>query len=94
MANIGLQWEVLSKIYLTPHVNMASVGFGTSKDYFKNALSPKGNWENADETSFVLAAGATLGYDSLLGPINLGASWTNEINKIRFFLSVGIPLYR
>lgn len=94
MANIGLQWEVLSKIYLTPHVNMASVGFGTSKDYFKNALSPKGNWENADETSLVLAAGATLGYDSLLGPINLGASWTNEINKIRFFLSVGIPLYR
>lgn len=94
MLNIGTQWEVLNKIYFTPHVNMASIGFGTSKDYFKNALSPKGNWEDADNTSLVLAAGATLGYDSLLGPINLGASWTNEIDKIRFFLSVGIPLYR
>lgn len=94
MVNIGTQWEVLNKIYVTPHVNMATIGFGDSKDFFEDAFSPKGDWEDANETSLVLAAGASLGYDSLLGPINLGASWTNEINKIRFFLSVGIPLYR
>jgi len=94
MVNIGAQLEVMKNIHFIPHINAASVGFEDFNSFFDDAFSPKGDWENANDTSFIFAAGATIGYDSLLGPINLGASWTNEIDKVRYFLSVGIPLNR
>lgn len=94
MLNFGLQYSPLNNIYITPNVNLATFGLGPFKNYIKKAFTPKGNWQDAETTSLVLSAGASVGYKSLLGPINLGASWTNDINKVRFFFNVGIPLYR
>ena len=46
------------------------------------------------ELSSLLSLGFTTSYKSIIGPINLDASWVNEINQFRFFVGIGIPLNR
>jgi NTE family protein len=93
--NLGLQMKTgISKVYITPHFNVASVGFDNFNDYFENAFRAKGKWEDSIETSFLLSSGATLSYNSLLGPINLDLSWVDNINKVRFFIGIGFNLNR
>ena len=64
------------------------------KHYMENALSANGQWENYDATSFWFSSGVTLGYSSILGPINLDFSWVNGANKIRAFIGIGFQLNR
>lgn len=93
--NLGLQMKTgISKVYITPHLNAASVGFHNFNDYFKNAFKAKGKWEDSLETSFLLSSGTTLSYNSFLGPIHLDLSWVNNINKVRFFIGIGFNLNR
>ena len=92
--NIGLQLNPMNKIYITPHFNMATVGFAEFDDYIDTAFSPNGKWEESIKTSLVLSSGATLSYNSILGPINLDLSWVNSINKFRFFIGMGFNLNR
>lgn len=87
--NLGLQFNPLPKIYVTPKYNIASVGFANFNEYIDDVFSPKGSWEEGYETSLLMSAGATISYHSLLGPINFDMAWVNEINKVRLFFSVG-----
>ena len=87
--SLGTQLNVFRKVFLTPHVNMASVGFGSFEDYADDFFNPSGDWINATETSFVMSAGSTLSYNSLLGPISFDLSWVNRTNNLRVFLGVG-----
>jgi NTE family protein len=79
----------MGKIYLTPHFNIASVGFHNFNDYIGDAFSPKGNWDYNKETSFLMSGGAAISYQSILGPIHFDTSWINNIDKVRLFFSVG-----
>ncbi len=90
--NLGLQIKAVSKIYITPHVNIASVGFSNFKDYIGDAFSSKGKWTDFNEPSFLISTGSTFSYDSLLGPINFDISVVNNINKLRFFIGIGFQL--
>ena len=92
--NIGLQLNPFEKLYVTPHFNIASVGFENFDEYIKDAFSPDGKWSDAIETSTLISAGARFSYNSILGPVNFDVSWVNDINKVRLTFSVGIPFNR
>ncbi|MGA9238305.1 patatin-like phospholipase family protein, partial [Robiginitalea sp.] len=87
--SLGTQLNLFRKVFLTPHVNMASVGFGSFDDYTDDFFNPTGDWESATETSFIMSAGSTLSYNSILGPVNFDLSWVNGTNNLRVFLGVG-----
>lgn len=92
--NIALQYNAVNNIYITPHFNMASVGFSDFKDYVKDALSPHGKWSESAEPSILISVGSTFSYNSILGPVNFDVSWINNIDKIRFFIGIGFHLAR
>ena len=87
--SLGTQINLLRKVYLTPHVNMASVGFRSFDEYIEDFFSPNGDWENGAETSFLMSAGSTFSYDSILGPVNFDVSWVNGTNNLRVFVGIG-----
>jgi NTE family protein len=86
---LGVQINPMGKIYLTPHFNIASVGFNNFNEYIGDAFYPKGNWDYNKETSFLMSGGAAISYQSILGPIHFDTSWINNIDKVRLFFSVG-----
>jgi NTE family protein len=92
--SLGVQINPLSKIYVTPHLDVASIGYQDFNDYIGNAFSPSGKWSYGYETSAIISAGATFAYHSFLGPVNFDVSWVNDINKVRVFFSVGLLLNR
>ncbi len=94
MVKLGVQYSPINKLYVTPQFNIASVGFDDLKEYTDNVFSPNDDWQASDGTSLLISAGATLSYKSILGPIDFNTTWTNDSNKLRFFLSVGIPFNR
>ncbi len=87
---LGLQLNPLSKIYLTPHFNIATVGFDNFNEYIKNAFHPDGDWQNHTQTSLLMSAGGAASYLSILGPINFDVSWVNQLDKARVFFSIGL----
>jgi len=88
--NLAIQFNPINKIYLTPHFNIASVGFDDFDDYIDDAFSPKGNWSEMFETSSLISTGVTASYNSYLGPVNFDVSWVNDIDKVRAFFSIGL----
>ncbi|WP_026809601.1 patatin-like phospholipase family protein [Arenibacter latericius] len=86
---LGLQINALNKVYITPHIDMASVGFGRFKDYLEDAFIPKGDWSESIEPSILMSAGTTFSYNSILGPINFDVSWVNSTDRVRFFIGIG-----
>jgi NTE family protein len=91
---LGLQFQPTSKIFIIPHFNLASVGFGDFSDYIEEAFSPSGRWSDGIETSAIISAGAQIAYDSFLGPLNFDFSWVNDVDKVRVFFSVGLTFNR
>ena len=89
---LASQINLTGKIYLTPHFNIATVGFDTFDEYINHAFNPKGNWDDNFDTSLVLSGGAAISYQSILGPIHFDTSWINNIDKVRLFFSVGLSL--
>lgn len=94
MLNLGLQVNLFGSVYITPHFNIASVGYEGFNDYIKTAFTPKGEWQQLYETSLLMSGGITASYDSFLGPVDFDVSWVNNISKVRVFFLVGIPLNR
>lgn len=86
---LGVQLNPLGKFYLTPHFNIASVGFGNFNEYIADVSNTKGNWDDNKETSLLMSGGAAISYQSILGPIHFDTSWINNIDKVRLFFSVG-----
>jgi NTE family protein len=87
---LASQINLIGKIYLTPHFNLATVGFDSFNEYVDHVFNPKGNWDNNIETSLVISGGAAISYQSILGPIHFDTSWINNIDKVRLFFSVGL----
>lgn len=89
---LGAQMNLKGKLYVTPHFNIASVGFDNFNEYIDKVFTPKGNWDQNLETSLVMSGGAAISYQSILGPIHFDTSWINNIDKVRLFFSVGLSL--
>lgn len=94
MLNLGIQFNPLKSVYLTPHLNFGTVGYDNFSNFIKDAFSPSGSWSNENETSGIFSIGITSSYKSFLGPVDLDVSWINDINKIRVFLGVGYQFNR
>ena len=92
--NLGLQLQAMDNIYITPHVDIASIGFGHFTNYIDNPFSFKGKWTDLTEPGILMSGGATFSYNSLLGPINFDVSWVNNIDKVRVFIGIGFHLNR
>ncbi len=88
--HLGYQYNPMDKLYITPHINYASVGFGYFTDYIKDALLPKGEWTDRYQTSSVFSVGTTASYNSILGPVHFDVAYVNDIHKVRLFFSVGL----
>ncbi|NER08906.1 NTE family protein [Muriicola jejuensis] len=91
---VASQLDVFNNFYITPNINLGSIGFSDLEEFSKNVFSPRGSWEDSDQTSLLFSIGTMVSYKSILGPVDLSFSWTNDINKVRVFLSVGIPFNR
>jgi NTE family protein len=92
--NIATQFSPIDKVYLTPHIDLGSVGFENFENYTKDFFSPNGKWDEQTATSFLATAGVTVSYNSILGPIDFDISWVNNVSKIRLFFGVGYHFNR
>ncbi len=88
--NLAVQFSPVKKVFIVPHINFASVGFGDFDDYIGDAFSPSGSWSDSSETSMLFSGGATISYLSFLGPINIDVSWVNGIDRTRVFFGLGL----
>lgn len=93
-AGLGLQIKTIRSLYLTPHIEMASVGYGSFSNFVAHAFSPKDRWENYENPSFLASVGTMVSYKSPLGPVNFDVSWVNSTKKFNFFIGIGLPLNR
>jgi len=94
MINIATQFSPIEKVYLTPHLDLGSVGFDNFDTYTNDFFSPNGDWDEQSATSFLVTAGVTVSYNSILGPIDFDISWVNNVSKIRLFFGVGYHFNR
>ena len=92
--NVAFQYEFINNLYLTPHFNIGSVGFGNFNDYAEDAFSPNGEWDDNLDPSSLVSAGGKLSYNSIIGPIDLDFTWVNSTDKFRVFFGIGIPIGR
>lgn len=92
--NLGLQYNIKSKLYIIPHIDLAIIGNENFSTYAENIANPKGQWQDFRNTGLLISSGATFGYDSILGPVTLDVSWVNDVDKVRLFFGVGFPLNR
>lgn len=90
--SVGIQFNPTNNIYLTPHCDLASLGFQGFNDYFDDFSNQDNTWTASESTSLLFSAGSTVSYNSFFGPISLDLSYVNDIDKLRLFFSVGIPL--
>lgn len=94
MLRMSLQYNIAGKIYLIPHINLATVGFKDFSNYVDDAITPEGSWDETSEPSGVFSAGITASMNSFLGPIDFDISYINDVDKIRFFFGIGLQFNR
>ena len=92
--NLGVQISPFSKFIFTPHINIATVGFGDFGDYIEDAFSPDGKWSESQEASAIISTGINFAYHSFLGPVNFDVSYVNDVNQVRVFFSMGLLFNR
>lgn len=92
--NLGLQYNFKPKLYLTPHLDFAVVGFDSFNNYTDNVFSASAKWNDFKEVNYVFSSGVTVSYNSILGPVNFDVSWVNDLDKVRLFFGVGLQLNR
>ncbi len=94
MAQLAFQYNIKGKLFLTPHINFASIGFQDFEEYMDTAFSPEGSWQLTEETSALFSAGATVSVNTFLGPVDFDVSWVNDIDKFRIFFGIGYQFNR
>lgn len=94
MIEIAAQLSPIGKVYLTPHLNIGSVGFNNFEDYFEDFFSPNGDWDQNLSTSLLTTVGITASYNSILGPVDFDISFVNNVSKVRLFFGVGLHFNR
>lgn len=91
MLGLGVQIAPVNNFYITPSVDFAAVGFDSIHDFINNLSGINSDWTSLNQTSYLLSIGTTFSYNSILGPIDINATWVNGINELRLFLGLGIP---
>lgn len=92
--NLSVQYSFRPKLYIIPHADFAAVGFNKFNNYMDNLFTTNPHWKDQKDTRYLFSSGATLGYDSILGPVTFDISWINDVNKMKIFFGVGFQLNR
>ena len=92
--NLGVMYNFKPKLYLTPHLDFAVVGFESFNNFTDKVFSASGQWNDFKEVNYVFSSGITVSYNSILGPVNFDVSWVNDLDKVRLFFGVGLQLNR
>ncbi|QTD38086.1 patatin-like phospholipase family protein [Polaribacter batillariae] len=90
-ADVSFQYALQKKIFITPHMDLVIFGNDTFSNYLQNFTKTSSNWNNINinQTGLIFSTGLTASYNSILGPINIDASFVNDISRIRFFVGIG-----
>lgn len=91
-AHLGLQINPAGNIYISPYLNLATVGFNNTDSFFNNMFTSNARWIDTAETSMIFSAGSTFSYHSILGPVNFDMAYVNHVSGIPLFFSVGLNL--
>lgn len=88
--NLGTQVKAFSDFYVTPHIDLASIGFNKFSEYINEFYRPSGDWTQNENTSLLISTGVKLSYSSIFGPIDFDFSWVNNTSdRVQLFLGVG-----
>jgi len=90
-AGANLQMTISKSIYLIPSINILAGGFDSS-DYWKSLGQFDFSFESSDKAFYQFGYGVSGAYMSLLGPISVTVSNNSQVNKLRWFLSIGFTL--
>ncbi|MCM5662634.1 patatin-like phospholipase family protein [Galbibacter mesophilus] len=91
-AHASLQLNPFRNFYITPHANFASVGFVDANSFFDEIFDFTNEWTETSNTSLLFSSGATISYDTILGPTSFDISYINDLGKLQFFFGVGLQL--
>lgn len=85
----GIQWSPRKNLHILPMVNVLAGGYDAGQ-----FLRHLGSWdkisESGQERAFnAFGYGVTAAFTSLLGPISLTVSRTEQVDKLRLFFNVG-----
>jgi NTE family protein len=90
-AGMQLQWGLSKNVYLIPAVNILAAGFDPA-DYWTTLFDFNFGDRATAQAFYQLGYGLTASYMSLLGPINMSVVNSPQVEKVRFFLSIGFNL--
>jgi NTE family protein len=91
IASAQLQYTVAKNIFLVPTVNMLVAGYDAA-DFWKTLGDFNFSTSTTEKAFYQLGYGVSAGYMSLIGPIQVAVSSNAQVDKVRWFLSIGFNL--
>jgi NTE family protein len=91
LAGVNLQMTVAKNIYVIPTVNILAAGYDSS-DFWQSLDEFNFSSANSDKAFYQFGCGVTGSYMSLLGPISVTLSNDSQVDKLRWFFSIGFTL--
>lgn len=91
IAGVNLQWSLSKDIYVIPSVNILAAGYDSS-EFWKSLDEFNFSSDVSDQAFYQFGYGITGAYMSLLGPISMTVSNNSQIDKLRWFFSIGFTL--
>lgn len=94
MVHLGLQWEILPKLYFTPCVTYA-FGASSLEHFFQDMFKSdpfQGKLTYISDNHYymsMISSGVNIGYKAFFGPVNLNISNISSLEDSRIYLSVG-----
>jgi NTE family protein len=91
MAGANLQMTLAKNIYVIPSVNLLTAGYDSS-EFWQTLDEFNFSSDIKDKAFYQFGYGLSAAYMSLLGPISLTVSNSSQVDKLRWFLSIGFTL--
>ncbi len=86
-----LQVEPTKNIFIVPTLNVLAAGYNAA-DFWKTLSDFNFSGEVNDRTFYQVGYGLSIGYMSLIGPIQVAISSDAQVEKFRAFFSIGFTL--
>ncbi len=91
MAGANLQMTLAKNIYVIPSVNLHAAGYDSS-EFWQTLGEFNFSSDNEDKAFYQFGYGVSAAYMSLLGPISVTVSNSSQVDKLRWFFSIGFTL--
>jgi NTE family protein len=88
IAGVDLQIALLKNVYVTPSLNIMAAGYDSS-DFWQSLGDFDFSGDSQDKAFYQIGYGVTGAYMSLLGPISVTVSEDSQVDKLRWFFSLG-----